>query len=77
MRQCVATSVLKVAVTRKLQKSSQKPHVVCSTKLYISNPVYAVFLSHIVEQVLHYHHSKFHSDTTFIRKDIAPNKYDI
>ena len=39
--------------------------------------VFAYQVIYIVEQASCYYHSKFHSDTVFLCKDIAPNKHNI
>ena len=38
--------------------------------------VFADQVTYIVEQALCYYHSKFYSDTVFLRKDTAPNKHN-
>ena len=64
----------KVAANHKLQKFMRGLSI-----LYLYTEVYlqSVLLYYIVEQASCYYHSKFHSDTVFLRKDIAPNKYNI
>ena len=65
--------MFKVAVNCKLQKFMYGLSILV---LYIE--VYTVSLLHyIVEQASCYYHSTVHSDTVFLRKDIAPNKYNI
>ena len=60
---CSTPLVIKVVVNRKLQK------------IYTLKYIQSALLYYIVEQALCYYHSKFHSDTVFLRKDIVPNKY--
>ena len=51
--------------------------MVCLSFIYALKYLQSVLLYYIVEQASCYYHSKFHSDTVFLRKDIAPNKYNI
>lgn len=61
---------LKVAVTRKLQNT-----IYGLSNLVVHIEICMHRFCYIVEQVLYYHHSNI--DITFIRKDIASNKYNI
>ena len=63
--------LLKVAVNRKLQKFMRGLSILV---LYIEVPIQSVLRCYIVKQASYYYHSKFHSDTVFLSKDIAPNK---
>ena len=48
--------------------------MVCLFKFYTLKYLQSVLLYYIVEQASCYYHRKFHSETVFLRKDIAPNK---
>ena len=58
--------IFKVAVNRKSKIIHILFNFVVNIRICMSR-----LLFYIVEQVLHYHHSKFHSDTVFLRKEIA------
>ena len=63
-----------MAVNHKLQKFM---HGLSILVLYTEVSIHSQFCYTIVEQALCYYHSKFQSDIVFLRKDIAPNKYNI